>query len=347
MASAAKPKALILGVTGQDGAHLAASLLYDGWEVFGGFRAGAPAKLWRLNHLGIAQRIRLFHVDITDPLNLLEAFRSVGPDQIYHLAGESFVADSFKRPALTIDANVIGAINVLEAMRREAPEARLFMALSSEVFGHPGDGKLTEESARRPTNPYGVSKQAVEQLARVYRESYGLFVASGLMFNHEGPLRARSYVTRKITFNLARLKYQSGDAMNLGLLGASRDWGAAEDYVEGMRAMLSLDQGDDFILATGKLTSIRDFIRSAAQDVGFDPQFEGDGKDEVCRDASGLLLAQVSEAYLRPFDTPPMRGDASKLSEASGWKPSYTVDRLAREMVQADLKRWEQGQTDV
>jgi GDPmannose 4,6-dehydratase len=337
--------ALILGVTGQDGAHMAQLLLRLGWVVYGGFRRGVTGKTWRLDELGITDKVRLVNIDIGELYQLIEAFRAIRPAHIYHFAGESFVADSFDHPKVTIDVNVIGTLNVLEAMRAAAPEARLFFTSSSEVFGrNKTDGPLDEASECRPSNPYGISKLTAQHLVRLFRDTYGLFTSIGIMFNHEGPLRARSFVTRKITYNLTRLRMSRGAPMELGQFGAARDWGSAEDYVEGMHAVMGLERPGDYVFATGRVTSIREFLGVAAVAAGFAPVFENSGADEICYDrASGLRLAQVSPRYFRPFDTPPLTGNAARLREHTGWGGSRSIERIAEGMIEADLHRWEKG----
>lgn len=341
--------ALILGATGQDGAHAAAHLLAAGWNVFGGFRRGSGMKTWRMDDLGITSRVKLLNINIDEPFNLIDVFRTVQPSRILHFAGESFVADSFCHPRTTLEANTLGTLNVLEAMRLTVPEARLFFASSSEVFGPSADGSaLHEGSPMRPTNPYGISKMASQHLVRMYRENYGLHASSGMLFNHEGPLRARSFVTRKITYNLARLAVAGGDPLELGGFSSARDWGAADDYTRVMLDVLDLPQSGDFVFATGVLTPVRRFLALAAEAAGFRPEFEGEGVDECCIDAaSGRLLARVSPRYFRPFDTTARTGDATHLKTATGWSGSRPIDVLAGEMVQADLARWKEGRTNV
>ena len=273
----------------------------------------------------------------------------MAPDEIYHLAGHSMVADSFKHPGVTIQANTLGMLNVLEAVRLTAPKARLFFASSSEVFGEcPPGTRLNEGSPQRPSNPYGVSKLAAQHLVRLYRETYGLFACSGMLFNHEGPVRARQFVTRKIVYNMVRLKNAGGKPMQMGEMDSARDWGAAEDYVKAMTLMLAADLPEDMVVATGRLTTARDFLRIAAEAVGFQPVFEGFGLDEVCTDAqTGLELARVSDKYLRRHPTPPLVGDASRLEALTGWQPEKGIEDIIMDMIGADQARFEEGITNV
>ncbi len=348
MANAGKT-AFIFGVTGQDGALVAAELLRQGWTVHGGSRRGHVSKLWRLEELGILDKVNLVNVNLLEPFQIVEALTSLRPDHIYHFAAESFVADSFHQPHSVIATNVVGTLNVLETMRIAAPGAKLFFASSAEVFGvPPATGFLDETSALQPINPYGVSKLAAQNLVKVYRERYGIHAASGIMFNHESPLRARNFVTRKISYNLARLKLAGGPPMSLGALDAARDWGAAADYARAIPLTLNLDAAEDFVFATGRKTSVKQFFEYAATAAGYDPVFEGHGVAETCRDRkTGQALAAVSEKYFRPFDTQPLVGNPARLKERTGFAGSRDAAAVAEEMVAADLKRRKDGAIHV
>jgi GDPmannose 4,6-dehydratase len=341
--------AFVTGVTGQDGAHLAAHLLRDGWRVYGGFRRGSSNKTWRIEQLGIAKKIELVECPLSEPQHIIEIFQSIKPDHVYNLAGESFVADSFKYPGVTLEVNTHGTLNILDAARLVSPQSRLFFASSSEVFGRGGvTGPCDESTLCRPSNPYGISKLAAQNFVSLYRESYGLFACSGILFNHEGPLRGREFVTRKITFNIARLKIKGGPPIELGDMNAARDWGAADDYVEAMRAMLDQPEAKDMVIASGSLTTVREFLRMAASAAGYDPVFEGVGIDEVCTDRrSGMRLAEVSARYFRPHDTPPMYGNPALIESETGWRRKCLLEQMIKEMISADINRWEKGMTNV
>lgn len=342
--------AFITGVTGQDGAHLAAHLLRDGWRVYGGFRRGSSNKTWRMEALGISKKVDLVECHLSEPKHLVELFQEIRPFHIYNLAGESFVADSFKYPSVAMDVNTQGTLNILDAARLVSPESRLFFASSSEIFGRRETTDLYDETTPcLPSNPYGISKLAAQNFVRVYRESYGLFACSGILFNHEGPLRGREFVTRKITFNIARIKVNAGGPpIQLGDMNAARDWGAASDYVEAMRLMLSQPQAKDMLIASGTLTTVRDFLRIAALAAGFDPDFEGTGVNEVCVDRkTGTCLAEVSNRYFRPQDTPPRAGDPSLIKSETGWRRKMGLEQMITEMIHADINRWEKGMTNV
>lgn len=341
--------ALITGVTGQDGAHLAAELVRDGWHVYGGFRRGSSNKTWRMETLGIAKNVELIECQINEPRHMIEIFQTIQPDQVYNLAADSFVADSFKHPSVSLEVNTHGVLNILDAARLMSPKSRLFFASSSEIFGRNGAiGSCNESTSYCPSNPYGIAKMAAQNFVRLYRKSYGLFACSGILFNHEGPLRGREFVTRKITFNIARLKVQGGPPIELGDLNAARDWGAAEDYVRAMRSMLEQEEAKDLVIASGKLTTVREFLRMAAVAAGFDPVFEGQGINEVCMDRlSGTRLAEVSERYFRPHDTPSMVGDPSLLESKTGWRRRVGIEQMITKMISADISRWEKGITNV
>jgi GDPmannose 4,6-dehydratase len=341
--------ALITGVTGQDGAHLAKCLLEDDWQVYGGFRRGASNKTWRMDALGITRGVELIECQLNEPLHLIEILQSVRPDHIYNLAGESFVADSFKYPGVTLEVNAQGTLNMLDAVRLVSPESRLFSASSSEIYGVSETGQpCNEETHCLPTNPYGISKLAARSLVSLYRDYYDLFACSGILFNHEGPLRGREYVTRKITFNIARLRVRGGSPIELGDMNAARDWGAASDYVRGMYYMLRHKNPRDMVISSGSLTTVRDFLRIAALAANFDPVFEGEGIHETCTDRrSGLCLAHVSKKYFRQRDTTPLVGDSSLIETLTGWRRQVSLDSMITEMINVDIMRWESGLTNV
>jgi GDPmannose 4,6-dehydratase len=341
--------ALITGVTGQDGAHLASHLLRDGYTVYGGFRRGSSNKTWRLDYLGITRKVKLVEFQLSEPLCFIELLRDIQPDEIYCLAGESFVADSFRYPGVAVETNTHGTVNMLEAIRLMSPHARSFFASSSEIFGNcDADELKTERSHCRPTNPYGISKLAGQHFVDVYRQRHGVYACSGILFNHEGPLRGREYVTRKITFNLARLREVGGSSFELGNLDSGRDWGAAADYVEAMRAMLGMTTPEDLVIASGQLTTVRDFLAMAARAAGFDPEFTGEGLDETCIDRkSGRTLVSVSPRYFRPLDTPPLRGDSGRIEAATSWRRGIAIDAMISQMVESDIDRWKRGITNV
>jgi len=336
-----KPIAFITGVTGQDGAHLANLLLVKGYTVYGGYRRGTN-KTWRLDYLGITQRIKLVEFQLNEPQSIIAILQEIKPNEIYHLAAESFVADSFNYPNMVLEANTHATCNILEAVRVSSPDTRMFFASSSEIFGDDTNGELLDESSiRHPINPYAISKLSADYFVRMYRKKYGLFVCSGILFNHEGPLRGGQFVSRKITHNIARLKLRNGEPIALGNLNSSRDWGAATDYVKAMRLMLIADSPKDFVIATGELSTVRDFLKLSALEAGFDPVFEGEGENELCIDkSSGMKISKVSKKYFRPFDTLSLAGNSLKIESDLGWKRTVNFEQLISIMVKADIDRW-------
>ena len=349
MASKIKKSALILGVTGQDGTLMAVELLKKGWEVHGGFRRGFPGKLWRLEESGILDKIKLVNFNLNEPYQIMEIIRDLKPDHIYNFAGESFVADSFIQPLTILETNCIGALNVLEAVRISSPESRVFFASSSEVFGPSKSGqKMNESQNCMPKNPYGISKMAAQHMVRIYRENYGLHVISGIMFNHESHFRARNFVTRKITYNIARLKIDGGDPIELGSVSAARDWGSAVDFMQLIHAAMLLDVPQDYVYASGKITTVNKILTVAAESAGFEPVTEGEGESFVCYDRkSGLKLAKVSSNYYRQFDTPAHEGDPSKILKVTGFGKMRDISEVIMEMVQIDIDRRKRGHIDV
>ena len=342
------PVALITGVTGQDGAHIADLLLKKGYEVYGTYRRGTN-KTWRTDLLGITRKIRLIEFQLNEPQSITALLQEINPDEIYHLAAESFVADSFKYPNVILESNTHATCNILEAARMVSPTARIFFASSSEIFGQSkGNTPLNEFSAPQPRNPYAISKLAADYFVKMYRERHGIFVCSGILFNHEGPLRSSQFVSRKITHNIVRLKQEGGDPIKLGNLNSARDWGSAADYVHAMKSMLAVDEPKDFVIASGKLFTVRDLLRLAALSAGFDPVFEGKDKDEVCIDkTTGLTIAEVSSDYFRPHDTLALVGDSSKIEAETGWRRTKSFEQVVDEMVAVDFQRYKMGVTNI
>ena len=342
--------AFITGVTGQDGAYLARKLLGQGVKVVGGFRRGDAMKTWRLKELGIADKIDLVDSQLNEPQGFYSILNDYKPTEIYHLAADSLVADSFKHPSSTLEANIIGTAGLLEAIRVVRPEAKVFFASSSEVFGNKAESPVCSEDTNCfPNNPYGLSKLSLQHLVRIYSDTHGLNASTGILFNHESPLRGRSFVTRKITYNVARIKHGLDESpIRLGNLDSARDWGHAEDYCEAMMMLASGNVTGDFVIASGIPTSVRDFLRWSCLAAGFDPSFEGVGVDEKCYDnKSGKVLAEISKKYFRPTDTKLLIGDASKIQKITGWAPKKSVEQIVQEMVETDIERHIKGEQYV
>jgi GDPmannose 4,6-dehydratase len=319
------PRALITGITGQDGAYLAQLLLEKDYEVCGILRhtASADTMTERLRSLGIGHRVRLLDGDLTDLSSLLRVVQEVAPQEIYNLGAQSFVRTSWDQPLLTASVTALGAHNMLEAMRIAAPRARFYQASSSEMFGKVQSSPQDEESRFYPRSPYAVSKLYAHWTAINYRESFGLHVSSGILFNHESPLRGIEFVTRKITDGVARIKLGLTRELQMGNLDATRDWGHARDYVRAMWLMVQQAEPDDYVVATGRRLTVRDICQIAFAYAGLEYQ------EHVRTDAR----------YLRPAEVDALVGDASKARTRLGWEPTITVEQMLAEMVEADLAR--------
>ncbi|MEM1100180.1 MAG: GDP-mannose 4,6-dehydratase [Pseudomonadota bacterium] len=334
------PRALITGITGQDGAYLAQLLLSKGYTVLGGMRRHSQDETARLKALGILEDITLLPFDLAEPLGALRLLEAARPDEVYNLAAQSFVGASWETPLQTSDLNAMGVARMLEALRHAAPEARFYQASTSEMFGRVRATPQNEETPFHPRSPYGVAKAYGHFLTVNYRESHGLHASSGILFNHESPLRGPDFVTRKITLALAAIARGSRAPCALGNLDARRDWGFAGDYVEGMWRMVRSERADDYVLATGRAASIRDFAQLAARALDFDLVWEGEGLDEIglCR-RTGQTLITVSPAYFRPAEVDVLEGDASKARQRLGWAPRTDLEALAAMMARADYDR--------
>ena len=341
-----RPKALITGITGQDGAYLAELLLGKGYEVHGVKRRTSLFNTARIDHLyqdphGKDIRFFLHYGDLTDSTNLIRLVREIQPDEIYNLGAQSHVQVSFDTPEYTANADAIGVLRLLEAIRILGlkDQLRFYQASTSELFGKVHEVPQTELTPFHPRSPYGVAKLYAYWIVVNYREAYQFFACNGILFNHESPIRGETFVTRKITRAAARIKLGIEDMLYLGNLDASRDWGHAKDYVEGMWMMMQQDLPDDYILATGVATTVRDFCTKAFAAAGIDLVWHGAGTQErgLCR-VSGRELVAADPRHFRPSEVDLLIGDASKASRAFGWKPRYSLDMLIEEMVEADLR---------
>lgn len=335
-------RALITGIAGQDGAYLAQFLLHKGYEVHGLLRWDSYAQVEdqrdRLNTLRIDNEINLHVGDITDANNVTRLISEIRPDEIYNLAGMSQVKVSFETPSSTLDINASGTLNILEAVRNlnMAEHTRIYQASSSEMFGT-APAPQNEETPMHPCSPYAVSKLAAYHLMRTYRKSYELFAANGILFNHESPLRGEDFVTRKITRAVVEIEAGRTEPLRLGNLESLRDWGAAQDYVEGMWLMLQHETPDDFVLATGEAHSVRALVERAFAHTGIEIKWRGSGLAEQGFDAkSGKVLVEVDPQFFRPSEVDYLLGDAQKAQDLLGWKPRTHFDALVSEMVNAD-----------
>jgi GDPmannose 4,6-dehydratase len=318
-------RALITGITGQDGAYLAQFLLERGYEVHGLVRRRASADLnaSRLNWLGIEEQVRLHDGDVVDLASLSRVLRDTTPNEIYNLAAQSFVHTSWQQPHLTGLVTGLGTVNVLEALRISGLEARFYQASSSEMFGLAPQPRQSEMTPFHPRSPYGSAKLFAHSTTVNYRESYGFHASSGILFNHESPLRGIEFVTRKITHSVARIKLGLQDKLRLGNLDARRDWGHARDYVRAMWLMLQQGQPDDYVIATGVARSVREFCDAAFACVGLQAD----------------AFIEVDPRLLRPAEIDALSGDATKAKTRLGWVPTISFDEMVREMVEADLQR--------
>jgi GDPmannose 4,6-dehydratase len=339
-------RALITGITGQDGAYLAQILLEKGYHVTGTFRRSSSVNFWRIEELGIDKHpnLALVEYDLTDLSSSIRLVESSQPDEVYNLAAQSFVGVSFEQPVTTASITGLGAVNLLEAIRIVNPKIRFYQASTSEMFGKVQSIPQVEETPFYPRSPYGVAKLYAHWMTVNYRESYGIYGSSGILFNHESPLRGREFVTRKITDSVAKIVLNKLDVLELGNLDAKRDWGYAKEYVEGMWRILQADEPDTFVLATNRTETVRDFVTMAFKGANIDIEFSGEGESETGRCArTGKELVRVSPKFYRPAEVDLLIGDPAKAKRVLGWEPKTTLEELCQMMVDADLRRNEIG----
>ena len=316
-------KALITGITGQDGAYLAQHLLNLGYEVSGLLARRSTPTTWRLEYLGILEHVRLIDGDLTDMASIVRALLDCKPDEIYNLGAQSFVATSWAQPILTANATGMGALNILEAVRQVCPDAKFYQASTSELFGKAQETIQSETTPFYPRSPYGVAKLFAHWSTINYRESFGIFGCCGILFNHESPLRGIEFVTRKVTDAVARIKLGKQKELRLGNIDAMRDWGFSGDYVKAMHLMLQQDKPDDYVVATGRTASVRDMCKLAFEHVGLDYQ------DYVVIDPKFYRQAEVDR----------LLGNPAKAERVLGWKAETSLEELVKMMVDADLER--------
>lgn len=332
--------ALITGISGQDGAYLSKLLLDKGYKVFGARRQGAAQSLWRLAELGIRDEVEMVPFELLEYASIQRTIEKTSPDEVYNLAAQSFVGLSFEQPLFTGDADGLGVARVLEAIRTVNPAIRFYQASSSEMFGKVAEVPQNEKTPFHPRSPYAVAKLYGHWMTINYRESYGMHASSGILFNHESPLRGQEFVTRKITASLARIKHGQQETLELGNMESKRDWGFAGDYVEGMWRMLQQPEGGDFVLATGQTYSIHDFLNWAAVAAGFDLAWDGEGENAVATDrASNKVIVRINPKYYRPAEVDFLLGNPARASDVLGWSPKMKLDQLVDLMMQADLDR--------
>ncbi|HEX3860473.1 MAG TPA: GDP-mannose 4,6-dehydratase [Stellaceae bacterium] len=336
--------ALITGISGQDGAYLARFLLRKGYRVVGALRRSSSATTPRLDELRIAREIEYVDFDLAEMTNILRALDGVKPDELYNLAAQSFVGLSFEQPLYTADADGIGVLRILEAIRHATPDTRFYQASTSEMFGKVQAIPQDETTPFYPRSPYGIAKMFAHWATVNYRESYGLRASSGILFNHESPLRGREFVTRKITLSLARICHGDLDVLELGNLDAQRDWGFAGDYVEGMWLMLQQETPADFVLATGETHTVRAFVDTAAARLGLSIEWAGNGENERGIDrCTGKTIVRVNPAFYRPAEVDLLIGDPRKAQETLGWQRKIGFEELVQLMAEADDRRVRDG----
>lgn len=333
-------KALITGITGQDGAYLAKLLIEKGYEIYGTYRRTTGNMFWRLEELGILGKIKLVYMDLLELTNIMRVMESIKPDEVYNLGAQSFVALSFEQPILTAEVNAIGALRILESLRTIAPKTKFYQASTSEMFGKALTEPQREDTPFYPRSPYGVSKLFAHWITVNYREAYNMFAVSGILFNHESPLRGEEFVTRKISKGVARIVLGLQDKLVLGNLDTKRDWGYAPDYVEAIYLMMQQEEPDDYVIATGENHSVREFVEKAFEVVGVQVGWKGKGVDEKGVDKrTGKVLVEVSLDFYRPAEVNILLGDYSKAKVKLGWQPKTSFEELVRLMVEKDIER--------
>lgn len=338
--------AIITGITGQDGAYLSELLLDKGYIVYGTYRRTSSVNFWRIEELGIqdSPNLHLVEYDLTDLSASIRLLQQTKATEVYNLAAQSFVGVSFDQPITTAEITGIGAVNLLEAVRIVNPKIRFYQASTSEMFGKVQSIPQTEETPFYPRSPYGVAKLYAHWMVINYRESYDIFATSGILFNHESPLRGREFVTRKITDSVAKIKLDKLDFMELGNLDAKRDWGFAKEYVEGMWRMLQADEPGTYVLATNRSETVRSFVTMAFKAAGIELEYSGEGLNEVAKNkATGDIVVKINAKFHRPAEVELLIGSPAFATKKLGWEPKTTLEELCRMMVEADIKRNEIG----
>ena len=316
--------ALITGITGQDGAYLASFLLDKGYKVFGTYRRLSTPNFWRLQYLGIFDRVELLPVDLLDSFSITEAIKLSEPDEIYNLAAMSFVGASFEQPLASAEITGLGVVKFLEAMRNIAPKVKFYQASTSEMYGDNLFEEQSEDTIFEPSSPYAAAKLYAHSMVKIYRKGYGLFACNGILFNHESPLRGLEFVTRKITNAVAKISLGLEDHIELGNIEAKRDWGYAPEYVEAMWLMLQQDEPDDFVIATNETHTIKEFLEVAFSHVGLEWE----------------KYVRIDERFMRPVDVRYLKGSYEKAKEKLGWEPQTKFNKLAEIMLNSDVERW-------
>lgn len=336
--------AIVTGVTGQDGAYLSKLLLEKGYKVYGAARRSASTNYWRLEELGIRNEIEYVSMDLCEYTNIIRTIKKIQPDEFFNLAAQSFVAASFEMPMYTADADGIAVLRILEAIREFSPATRFYQASTSEMFGKVQEIPQKESTPFYPRSPYGVAKLYGHWITVNYRESYDLHASSGILFNHESPLRGKEFVTRKVTATLANIAKGHESVLELGNMDAKRDWGFAGDYVEGMWRMLQQPSGGDYVLSTNETHTVREFVEIASGIAGFDIEWSGEAEKEIGVDKkSGKTIVQINPAFYRPAEVDILIGDPVKAESVLGWHRKMSFAGLVEAMQTADLNRAAKG----
>jgi GDPmannose 4,6-dehydratase len=334
--------AIVTGITGQDGAYLSKLLLDKGYRVYGAYRHNSTQTFWRINDLGIRNHpnLHLIGYDLTDFSSIVRMIHTAQPTEIYNLAAQSFVGLSFEQPLTTAEINAMGPLNLLEAIRILDPKIRFYQASTSEMYGKVQAVPQNENTPFYPRSPYSIAKLMAHWMTRNYADSYNIFGCSGILFNHESPLRGKDFVTRKISDGVARIKLGLTDHLELGNMNAKRDWGHAQDYVEGMWMMLQQDQPDTYVLATGRTETVRSFVEMAFAAADIQVYSTGKGEEETIREVgTDRLLVRVNPLFYRPAEVDLLIGDSAKAKQILGWESKTSLEELCRGMVEADLTR--------
>ncbi len=339
--------ALITGITGQDGAYLVNLLLQKNYKVYGTYRRTSSVNFWRLDELGVDYlnnpNLQLVEFDLTDLGGITRLLEKIQPDEIYNLAAQSFVGVSFEQPKTTAEITGIGALNILEAIRQVNPKIKYYQASTSEMFGKVQSIPQNEKTPFYPRSPYGVAKLYAHWITINYRESYNIFGCSGILFNHESPLRGKEFVTRKITDAVARIKLNKQQFLELGNLDAKRDWGFAAEYVEGMWRMLQAEQPDTYVLATNRTETVRSFVEMAFKAVDIGVEWSGSAENEIGKNSqTGEVIVKINPKFYRPAEVDLLIGDYTHAKNKLGWEPKTTLEQLCKMMVDADLRRYQE-----
>lgn len=332
-------KAIVTGISGQDGAYLAKILLDKGYKVYGGLRRTSTANLWRLDRLGITNDIELISFELLEQSNIFNMIQKIQPDEIYNLAAQSFVGVSFEQPMYTAHASGLSVLSILDAIKTVSPHTKFYQASTSEMFGKVHEVPQKETTPFHPRSPYGVAKLYAHWITKNYRESYDMFASSGILFNHESPFRGEEFVTRKITNSLAKIHKGQQEKLTLGNLDAKRDWGFAGDYCQGIYKVLQHDKADDFVLSTGETHSVREFIEKACLTIDTEIRWEGSGVEtKGFNTKSNKLIIDISEDFYRPCEVDHLLGDSTKARKELGWTPEVSFEGLVTMMMEEELK---------